>query len=72
MCSVWDGLGLAFVSQQRHSNFNEIQDLEECHPLASPPRNPDFWCPQSMKKAGPHMAVLMLVATPLRSTSLSS
>jgi len=75
MCSVWDGLGLAFISQQTNSNFNEIQDLGNVTRWCLPPRSRLLVCPEqekSRRKAEPHMAVLMLLATPLRSTSVSS
>lgn len=77
MCSVWDGLGLAFISQQTHSNFSEIQDLGNVTHWHLPPlpQSRLLVSPEqekSRRKAGPHMAVLVLLSTPLRSTSLSS
>lgn len=75
MCSVWDGLSLAFISQQIHSNFNEIQDLGNVTRWCFPSQSRLLVSPEqekSRRKAGPHMAVLVLLETPLRSTSLSS
>lgn len=75
MRSVWDGWGLAFISQQIHSNFSEIQDLGNVTRWRLPPRSRLLVSPEqekSRRKAGPHMAVLVLLATPLRCTSLSS
>lgn len=40
---------MAFISQQTH---NEVQDLGKVTHWHLPPRDPDFWFPQSRKKAG--------------------